>query len=104
MPNPIDPIFQPQPMPASPSGGPNIAARATAMPQGQSEMLAILMKNGFNPQDPASANKMIQSMRESGNQTMANAAENLMNYLSQGRDVPASMFDLPDYKQTPGYR
>jgi hypothetical protein len=94
----------PAPMSNLPSGGKDLVARLSSMPEGQRQILAILQSHGFDTNSAEATNKMIAAMRGADNHSMANAAENLFNYLNQGRPVPVSLFDLPTYQKSDGYR
>lgn len=88
------------------------------MPPMYQQAMADYTKHlGINWDDPSSINGYISTIdkqlsQESGQRPGAessmrnnrNAVENLFNYLHLGRDLPGSIFDLPEYKATKGYR
>lgn len=102
MADPINEAFRPMPAPSA--GGSDFAARLAALPPQYQSLLKILASSGVQIQDPTTLSQALQAMRGGENHTMANAAENLSNHLNNGRAIPTSVFDLPTYKQTPGYR
>lgn len=93
-------------------------SRFNALPKMYQDLVnSYTQSHGVNFQDPTSVNSYISNInqalaQETGQRpgaehsmsTNRNAVENLFNHLNLGRQLPGSIFDLPPYKQTQGYR
>lgn len=102
MPDPISAALSP--LPPQNTGGNDAQARMAALSPQYQSLVKILSDYGMDMNNPSSVTQLIEVFRKEGNHQMANAAENLSNYLNNGRGIPLSVFNLPGYQQTKGYR
>jgi hypothetical protein len=103
-------VRKPDPMPYSPDGGittdqsKTMEGRLAGQMKIRPDLIPILLHNGLDFENAGKTVKAIKTLRQNDNHQLANAMENMFNTINQGRSGPLSVFDLPNYLNSPGYR